>query len=599
VTRATDRRGPRDDGSGSVITVVRRALGLIPRTQRARWLLLVGLAVFASVLEMVGAVLVYVLLALVADPGGALDLPLIGDIGAVTDGVEDLGFFFLVRAGALVGISYIQQRTAYRAGARLATRLTRAYLEMPYAFHLRRNTSESIRNVNAAATALVTMAFLPIIGLTASILMTIGLLTVMVIVSQLANLLAIIVVGGAVGLLLRVIQPKLKYLGHLTHAWNRITLQSIQQSLQGFRDIRLLGREQHFAAKYAEGVDQLARAAYTRGTVNGLPRTVMDTALLLFILVFFGVAVSGGMASDAILSTLGLFAYAGLRLQPSLGAVVGGLNELRFATAVVNDVAADLDLAVNASNDGGAVLALQRELRFDGVAFRYEGADRDALAHVELVVRAGETVGICGATGGGKSTLVDLLVGLLPPTEGRITIDGRDLWDDPAAWQRELGVVSQAIFLTDDTIRNNIALGIDAADVDEVALAEAVALAQLDRVVAELPDGLDTVVGEAGARLSGGQRQRVAIARALYRDAGVLVLDEGTSALDNVTEADLMAELRQLSGRRTVVMVAHRLSTVRDCDRIVYVDAGRIAGCGTYDELLRDNDSFRAMVGSR
>jgi len=216
---------------------------------------------------------------------------------------------------------------------------------------------------------------------------------------------------------------------------------------------------------------------------------------------------------------------------------------------------------------------------------------------VGLVIRRGEQVGICGPTGGGKTTLVDLITGLLAPSQGQVRVDGVDIQTNLRGWQRNLGVVSQMVFLVDDTLRRNIALGIPDDKIDEQAVCEAIRLAQLEELVARLPQGLDTVVGERGVRLSGGERQRVAIARALYYRPQVLIFDEGTSALDNITEQELMRALRSLRGGHTIVLVAHRLSTVHDADRVVFVENGRIAGIDTFEGLCATSESFRAMAG--
>ena len=591
--------------------VVRKSLRLIGRERRWRWVLLVVLAFVASGLEMLGAVLVFVLLAVVADPGGQIEVPVVGDLRRLAGDVEEttlllwlaggMAVFFVIRFVMHVGVTYAQKRVAHNAGAALAKRLVLGYLAMPYTFHLQRNSAELIRTANAAATNVVTNAYIPMIRVSADTVLAISLLLVMFVVSPLATLLAIAVVGSAAGLLLIVVQPRLKRLGKTTYQLQRATLGSLNQAFQGLRDIKLLGRERYFARDYGVSVDRLARASYLRATVGELPRHVMETALIGFILLYFALALIGGQATDGVLSILGLFAYVGLRLQPSLNRVISSLNELKFASAAVAGVYDDIALAEQVTLPGSDVAALpfEHELRLSQVSFSYEDTPTDALSDVSLRIRRGETVGICGPTGGGKTTLVDLISGLLQPTRGRITIDGEDLSSNTVAWQRNLGVVPQMVFLIDDTLRRNIALGVPDEQIDEDALAAAVALAQLDEFVERIPDGLETVVGEQGVRVSGGQRQRIAIARALYRHADVLIFDEGTSALDNTTEAHLMGALNELRGEHTIVLVAHRLSTVRDCDQIVYVESGRVAGLGTYDELMRTSDGFRALASSR
>jgi ATP-binding cassette, subfamily B, bacterial PglK len=240
---------------------------------------------------------------------------------------------------------------------------------------------------------------------------------------------------------------------------------------------------------------------------------------------------------------------------------------------------------------------LRKKLHLDGVSYRYPGTAQEALADVDLEIRRGETIGIVGPTGGGKSTLVDVILGLLPPTTGQVTVDGMDIRENLPAWHDNIGVVPQLVFLLDDTLRRNIALGLGDDEIDDAKVWEAVRLAQLDGFVCSLSAGLDTVVGERGVRISGGQRQRVAIARALYRQPTVLVFDEGTSALDNLTEGELVSSLEKLRGERTIITVAHRLTTVRRCDRIVMIENAKVSDVGSFDELARRNATFRRMAG--
>jgi ATP-binding cassette, subfamily B, bacterial PglK len=592
-----------------LITTLGKCFQLISADRRWRWLLLILLAVVSSGLEVTGAALVYAMIALVSDPAGEVDLPLVGDLRRLAGDVDDstlllaiagaLGLFFLVRAAAQVAISYAQHRVANREGARLANRLTAGYLALPYAFHLQRNTADLIRNVNSAVTKVVGRAFMPIIQVFADIVVVVGLLTVMALVSPLATTVAVVVVGGAAVLLLLVVQPRLKRLGRVSHQMAKTTLQALQQPLHGLRDVKLLGREAAFAHEYAVNRDRLARAQYLHGTALGLPRHVMETALVVFILVFFAYTVITDTANEQVLSTMGLFAYTGLRLQPSLAHIVRGLNSLKFASAAVDEVHSELQLikGLHPPDPQPARPFLSR-IELERVTFRYEGTEEDVLSDVDLRIERGETVGICGTTGSGKTTLVDLITGLLEPTAGRILIDGRELAEDVRGWQRNLAVVPQMVFLIDDTLRRNIALGIPDSEVDDEAVSEAVKLAQLDEFIAGLPRGLDTTVGERGVRISGGQRQRIAIARALYRKVSVLVFDEGTSALDNTTEAQLMQALERLQGDHTIILVAHRLSTVRNCDKVVYTVRGRIEGLGTYDELLAYHPGFRSLAAN-
>jgi ABC-type multidrug transport system fused ATPase/permease subunit len=232
----------------------------------------------------------------------------------------------------------------------------------------------------------------------------------------------------------------------------------------------------------------------------------------------------------------------------------------------------------------------------DKVSYHYPNHERLVLDHVSVAIDRGTSLGVVGSTGAGKSTLIDLVLGLLSPTSGTISVDGIDVFANRIAWQRRLGVVSQSVFLLDDTLRRNVAFGLPDGDIDDQRVAEAIDAAHLGDFVESLPEGVETVVGERGARLSGGQRQRVAIARALYRRPEVIVFDEGTSALDNLTESAIMSALEALHGDRTLIIVAHRLTTVRRCDQIVLLENGRVIDTGTYDDLVERSASFRRMA---
>jgi ABC-type multidrug transport system fused ATPase/permease subunit len=570
----------------------------------------VALAIANSLLEIAAAALVYVLLGLVANPSGTVSLPLIGDIQSLFPGLSERAMllwligimiaFFLARAVFAMVAEYVLERVVQNAAARLSVRLVKGYLTLPYSFHLQRSSSDLIRNGHQAVLEVVGSVFNPLIRITAEAIMAVGILVLLVLVSPLGTALAILVVGGATLVLLVIVQPRLKRFGTTAHAMHRETLSALQQSFHGIRDIKVLGRERFFSEKYGRARRRLARMGYLRGTLNQLPRLVVETALIGFILIFFAATIAMGSEAQGLLSTLGLFGYAGLRLQPSLQRIVAGFNNIRFSTAPTADISRDLQIIERHASEQRTAeqFPFEREISFEGVSFGYEGSARYALTDVDLTIKCGEQVGICGPTGGGKTTLMDLIAGLLSPTTGRISVDSHDLADNTAGWQRNLGIVPQTVFLIDDSIRRNIALGIAETDIDENALAEAVELAQLDEFIETLPNGLDTIVGERGIRLSGGQRQRIAIARALYNRPQVLLFDEGTSALDNLTEQELMQSLKRLRGAHTIILVAHRLSTVRDADHVVLVMDGRVAGIDTFEGLMKNNESFRHMTAT-
>jgi ATP-binding cassette, subfamily B, bacterial PglK len=590
-----------------MVETLRSCLVILGPGQRARWVLVIALALLASAFEIGGALIVLALLARITTDTSGFDVPLLGDLRQLAPGTDEhllmaligggAALFFLVRGVVIVAQSYVQYRVAENAGARLAGRLLETYLALPYEVHLRRSSGELIRNSYEVAQSFVREALLPAVKLVGHSVLMLGLLGVLLYTAPWATFFVLAALIPITWVLLRVIHPRVKLLGVEAQQSARSSLQTLEESLAGWRDIKILGRERFFVDRFAEERRRVARTRYLRGTASQLPRIVMETSLVLLILAFLGVTVliEGG-ALDA-LPTLGLFGYVAVRMQPSLNEIMTSLNALKFVAPGIELLEADLRLP-RAVSDGPPPepLPLRRELRLERVSVRYGGTDQEALRDVDVTIRRGEFIGIVGPTGGGKSTLVDVMLGLLEPTSGRVLVDGVDIRGLTAAWQASLGAVHQTIFLADETLRTNIALGVPPDEIDDELVREAARLAQLESFVASLPDGLDTVVGQRGARLSGGQRQRLAIARALYRRPSVLVLDEGTSALDSATEAELIAALEPLRGERTVIAVAHRLTTLATCDRVLLVDDGRVVDSAPMDELVSRHGPLLAVA---
>jgi ABC-type multidrug transport system fused ATPase/permease subunit len=285
-----------------------------------------------------------------------------------------------------------------------------------------------------------------------------------------------------------------------------------------------------------------------------------------------------GRDMASVVPTLGLFAAAAFRLMPSINRTLGAVQSVRYGLPVVNILHAELQLAAVApaprKKDGAT--GFQNEIRLADVSYTYPAAPWPSLSHVSFSIKQGECVGFIGSSGAGKSTLVDVILGLLTPSAGRVEVDGENIEHSLRTWQDQIGYVPQSIYLTDDTLRRNVAFGLPEADIDDSAVRYAVRAAQLEEFVGSLPSGLETIVGERGIRLSGGQRQRIGIARALYHNPGVLVLDEATSSLDTPTEQGVMEAVRALQRSKTIIIVAHRLATVQYCDRLYRLEHGRI-----------------------
>jgi len=595
------------------IALVRKAFKLLDSGRRWRWWY-IGLSSFALAgFEAAGAGLVYLLVAIISTPDASLTLPVVGDLAALfpdrspreikIGAAVFTGVFFLGRAGVMIVHNYVLNRIVNNAKALIAGEMLDGYLAMPYLFHTQRNSAKLIRNTYQATTNLVSGIIMPVIGMATQLVLGISLIATMVFLAPQAMLIASVGLGIVVLLIQRQVKPRLVAIGAQVEEASAESIGAIQQSLGGVRDIKLLEQEDAFARQHL-----LARLTIsdsnTRSAVLGqFSPLAIETSVILALVTVFVFATAGGGSEARTLATLATFAYVGQRIGPILTSLVGFFNGLSKHQKLVNNVNDDVALirdwrsvVAHESEDEHRGRRFEREVRLEQVRFAY-GPDAPEVIHgIDLAIRRGEFIGICGPTGGGKSTLLDILVGLLQPTSGQVTVDDVPLGPMPRWWWSQLGVVSQSVFLTDDTVRGNIAFGEEPDDIDEERLARCVQRAQLDDVVLALPQGLDTFVGERGVRLSGGQRQRVAIARALYREPEVLILDEGTSALDGATERALVAAIDEATDNRTLITIAHRISTIREADRIIVIGDGRIQDVGTHDELLERSDLFRALA---
>lgn len=570
---------------------------------------MVLVAVAIAILEMLAAALVLLLLQLIVDPSGSLGLPLVGDIRQLVPGDADgqiitltilLGAFFLFHGLASIGATYFQQRAAHKAAAGVSRDLFSGYLSLPYVFHFQTNSAGIIRNSYDAVQKLGSHVFLPAINIVAEALVLVALFAFLLVSAPVATSIVMAIFLPLILGIIFIINPRIKRLGRRAHRTSGEAISMLQQTLEGIRDVVLLRARHKFVKAYSILQSELARALYLRGTAGDLPRRLLQTAFLLSILAFLAVSVSSEGAASETLTLLGLIAYAGLRMQPSLQKLIISINNLKFSSALLMDIQEDMARFAQEklevpTGTGNRQISFTSALVLDRVTYSYEPSALPAIDSINLTISKGMRLGICGPTGGGKSTLIDIIIGLIPPTTGLVTVDGIDIHSRLEAWWDLLGVVSQHVFLLDDSLMRNVAFGVPDGEIDEVAVKKAVEVAQLSEFVAQLPHGLGTRVGERGTRLSGGQRQRVAIARALYREPEILVLDEGTSALDGVTESELMAAIEASGEGRTLILVAHRLTTLKTCDLIVFVDEGQITARGTHDQLFENHPPFSWM----
>jgi ATP-binding cassette subfamily C protein len=566
------------------------------------WIGLAGLGAISGLVEAVGASLVLLLIALAISPAQVESWPLVAEIGDTPEQrilifCSVVAVFFALRFLLLLGQAFAQNRIVNNMAVKLSEGLLKRYLAITYADYQTRNSAEMIRNVTDSVDVVTRIVLLSVVQLTSELLIVLGVCVVLMVAAPLPTL----AVGGilmiSVVAILALTRSRLARLGKTQQSSYRDALQSLQQTFQNFREIRLLGKEDFFLRDFVLHRSEHAHAYDMQATLQTLPRLVLELLFALVLVAFLAIRREEGGALREVIPLVGLFGYTLLRVMPALNRVMFHLNNIQWGSAAIGSVFDGL----RHEPDGAPIqkvdaLHLGSGIELRDVSFTYPGIAEPALKNVSLRIAPGEFVGVAGPTGAGKSTLADVIMGLLPPTDGAILVDGRPLESEPREWFSSLGVVPQESYLVDDSIRRNVALGENDDEVDPVRLTRALEVAQLSDFVETLPDGLDSVVGERGTKLSGGQRQRIAIARAVYREPEVLIFDEGTSALDNITEAAMMRALTALRGKTTLIVIAHRLTTIRECDRLMILESGSVTDTGSFDTLAERNDLLRQML---
>ncbi len=511
--------------------------------------------------------------------------------------------YFVLKNAYLVLLEYYKTKYSSARQVLISNRLFRAYLHSPYSFHLQRNTAELLRNTSSEAGNITGGVLLPgmnILMETMTLALVFGLL---VVIEPIVTLVAFSVLGVVVFVFYKSTRATVDRYAKEEQEHRSLTTQAVNQGLGGFKDTRVLGREAFFLDAFARSSWFNAKAARYRAMIGALPRLFLETIAVAGLLGVSVLLMAQNRPLDTVVPSLALLAVALVRMMPAFQKIAANVSAIQWgrrSLAVVHADLTDLEAKENVFQKQllkGEAVPFRHAIAAEDLSFRYEGQTEDALASVTLRIPKNASVGFVGPSGAGKTTIVDVLLGLLTPTEGHIAVDGVDIQMGLPAWQRKIGYIPQTIFLTDDSVRNNVAFGMEQGDISDDQVWAALEAAQLRPLIESMPDGLDTHVGERGVRLSGGQRQRIGIARALYHRPEVLVMDEATSALDTQTERQFVEALRDLQGEHTVIVIAHRLSTVRDCDTLFLMERGRVTAEGTYDELLATSATFRAMAG--
>ncbi len=515
-------------------------------------------------------------------------------------------FALIVFSNAISAFAtWLKLRFVWMNNHRLSRRLLEKYLAMPYAFFLNQNSADLSKNVLTEVNTLTNSYLIPLLNVITRSLVTIFMLAMLFWVDVTVTLIAILFLGLSYTLIILRVNRNLKTRGKLRIEANQMRFKAVSEAFGGIKEIKVMNREPYFLDRYSTHSYRLARLMSWNAVIGQIPRFALEAVAFGGIIIFVLALLITRENASQVIPLVSLFAFAGYRLMPALQDLFTSYTQMQFNRAVLDRIYSDfkrkeknLPTGTYAKQKKDDSITLKKAITLNGVSFNYPNTKVPVIKNINLTITVNSAVAFVGPTGAGKTTLVDIILGLLTPGEGSLKVDGQSInKDNIIRWQRSIGYVPQHIYLSDDTVARNIAFGIDDSAINQAALEKAARIANLhDFIVDEMPEGYNTLVGERGIRLSGGQRQRIGIARALYHDPDVLVFDEATSALDGATEEAVLQAMNNAARLKTFIVIAHRLTTVKNCDMIYMLEKGRITAEGTYEKLLNTNEQFKNMA---
>lgn len=581
-----------------LMNLFRKVLTILTAAARPSALWLLFLMIVGMVLETLGIGLVIPTVVLLMEGDLANKYPRLGPVLAslghptqaqlISGGMLVLFTIYLVKDLFLAFFAWRQTKFVFDVQADVSQRLFAKYIHQPYSFHLQRNSAQLIQNSISEVSLFSFQVILPLMIAVTEGLVVIGIAGLLLAIEPVGAIIIGLLLGGASWGFQRITRSGIARWGAARQLNEGLRLHHIQQGLGGVKDVKLLGREAEFLNQFRVNNLEASRVGRLSMTLQMLPRLWLELLAIAGLCALVLIMQIQGRNMAALVPALGMFAVAAYRLLPSVMRLLQSAQTVKYYLPVINTLHNELALDTAEAHPLGRSMkmTLESEVELSNIRYTYPSTATEAISDISISIRKGEAVGIVGASGSGKSTLVDVLLGLLTPCAGEINVDGRNIQKNIRAWQDQIGYVPQSIYLTDDSILRNVAFGIPPESIDETAVRCALKAAQLDEFVGSLPLGLETLVGERGVRLSGGQRQRIGIARALYHDPAVLVLDEATSALDTATERGVIEAVTALQGAKTVIIIAHRLSTVEHCDRIYKLERGVVVEEGSPADIL-------------
>ena len=558
--------------------------------------------IFASLLEIMGLSLIGPYVSLLVEPDSLvgplewgvdmLDLPRDPKWLLSTLGIS-LIVLYLIKAVVAIWLNYIITRFGLNQQVILRSRLMKTYQALPYTEYLLRNSSEYIHSIQRLSEYFSNQVVMTLLRTISDGILGIAIIVLLAWTNGMALFILIGLLSMVVIIYDRIFRQNLRSYGRKGNKAEINMVQSIHEGIEGLKEIRVLGCEAYFHHKMVGAAKQYAYCHTFRQVISTAPRYLLEALMITFIVLLTLVMLKSQQKPEELLPTLGVFAFAAMRLLPTVNVFSNSLHQLRFARDAVVRLCQDLvrdksdpSLLYRCSDRKKEPDDTFQVLSMQSVSFCYPNSSRDALHKVTLEINSGESIGIIGVSGSGKSTLADMILGILEPYEGKVLMNGNSMSLGFDAWRAQVAYLLQQVFLIDNTIRRNVALGIEDEYIDDDKISEALRQARLSDLVKELPEGVDTMMGERGIRLSGGQRQRVALARAFYHGRNILIMDEATSALDNETEHEIVEEINYLKGKKTLIVIAHRMSTIQQCDRIYRFDQGEIVSYGTPNQVV-------------
>lgn len=501
-----------------------------------------------------------------------------------------LCFAYLLKVLFLALLSWKQSKFIFGLQIELSQRLLGAYLKQPYKFFLQNHSSQLVRNVIGEVQEFSQVGLLSALTILSELFVVTGVFVLLAIVEPVGAFLILVTFGLSAYLFYVIIKRDLRKWGKVRQASDGERIKYLQESFEGIKLVKSLGIEKYFYQKYSQHNLQSGNSRAYQTFTSSLPRLWIEFLAILGFGVLVVTMLSWELESANMIPILSLFAMAAFRVVPSINRIMGAVQNVRYGIPVVNTIYSEIyNLDINTALQDPIeqeIVNLKKDIKLCNIDFSYPGESELTLKDVNMTITKGNLVGIIGESGSGKSTIVDILLGLLHPLEGRIMLDGSNMYSRNGSRKIAIGYIPQAVFISDDTICKNIALGIPDEKIDRERIAEVIEEAQLDHFVKQQELGIDSMLGERGAKVSGGERQRIGIARALYSQPEILVLDEPTSALDSETEAKVMEVLSHLYRNTTVILITHRLETVKSCDYVYRMKGGKVCQHGTPSEIL-------------